>query len=119
MKGSAPIVGGGIGGLALASALHASYWDVTLFERGAGAFRRRYRARHVAVGAGRARRDRRRRAGASARHATGVGGVLRANGSRIGVLNGERLVRRTGDPVYPAVATGAARPAARAGAGAV
>lgn len=93
-------MGGGIGGLAAAGALHRAGWQVTLFERetgisGAGTALGMWPSALAAldtIGVG----SRVRALGTPQASAE----FLRADGSRIGTLSAERLRRRTGDPVY-------------------
>lgn len=100
MRGTAAIVGGGIGGLAAAVALDAAGWQITVYEREAGlsgagtalGIWPSAMAALDALGIG----DRVRRLGVAQTGAE----FLRADGSRIGRLDGENLRRRTGDPVY-------------------
>jgi 2-polyprenyl-6-methoxyphenol hydroxylase-like FAD-dependent oxidoreductase len=100
MRGTAAIVGGGIGGLAAASALHRAGWDVTLYEREAGPS-----GTGTALGMW--------PSALAALDSIGIGDdvrtqgteqvsaeFLRADGTLIGKLDAARLRRRTGDPVY-------------------
>jgi 2-polyprenyl-6-methoxyphenol hydroxylase-like FAD-dependent oxidoreductase len=100
MRGTAAIVGGGIGGLAAAAALHRAGWAVTLFERepglsGAGTALGMWPSALAALdalGVG----DRVRTAAAPQTRAR----FLRPDGSAIGTIDARRMARRTGDPVY-------------------
>lgn len=100
MRGTAAIIGGGIGGLAAARALHDSGWEVTLYEReaglsGAGTALGMWPSALAALdrlGVGNAVRGR----GTPQAGAT----FLRPDGTPIGTLDAGRMVRRTGDPVY-------------------
>ncbi|NUR69241.1 MAG: NAD(P)-binding protein [Hamadaea sp.] len=100
MRGSAAIIGGGIGGLTLASALHADGWDVTLFERepgmsGAGTALGMWPSAtraldRIGVGAGV------RSLGSTAETAQ----FRRSDGSLIASINMAKLTQRAGDTVY-------------------
>lgn len=100
MRGTAAIIGGGIGGLAAARALHDGGWDVTLFERepglsGAGTALGMWPSALAAldrIGVGAAVRTQ----GTAQRSAE----FLRHDGTPIGHLDATSLARRTGDPVY-------------------
>jgi 2-polyprenyl-6-methoxyphenol hydroxylase-like FAD-dependent oxidoreductase len=100
MRGSAAVVGGGIGGLAVAAALHRAGWRVDLRERepdlsGAGTALGMWPSALAAldrIGIGAAVR----RQGVVQEAAE----FLRADGTRIGRLDARSLRRRTGDPVH-------------------
>jgi 2-polyprenyl-6-methoxyphenol hydroxylase-like FAD-dependent oxidoreductase len=100
MNGTVAIIGGGIGGLAAARALHDDGWQVTLFER-----------EHDLAGAGTAlgiwpsalRALDRIGVGATVRAqgtAQDAAQILRRDGRLIATLDVAGLRRRTGDPVY-------------------
>jgi 2-polyprenyl-6-methoxyphenol hydroxylase-like FAD-dependent oxidoreductase len=100
VRGSAAVVGGGIGGLAVACALHAGGWSVRLFEREAG-----LSGAGTALGMWPSALAALDRIGVGAGvRSLGTAQVsarfLRADGTSIGTLDVERLRRRTGDPVY-------------------
>ena len=100
MQGTAAIIGGGIGGLAAARALHDDGWQVSLFEReptlsGAGTALGMWPSALAAldrIGVGASVRAK----GTPQRSAR----FLRADGTAIGELDATALARRTGDPVY-------------------
>jgi 2-polyprenyl-6-methoxyphenol hydroxylase-like FAD-dependent oxidoreductase len=100
MRGTAAIVGGGIGGLAAAAALHRGGWAVTLFERepglsGGGTALGMWPSALAALdalGIG----DRVRAAAAPQTRAR----FLRPDGRALGTIDARRMARRTGDPVY-------------------
>ncbi|HEX7744704.1 MAG TPA: FAD-dependent monooxygenase [Micromonosporaceae bacterium] len=100
MRGTAAIIGGGIGGLAAARALYDSGWEVTLHEReaglsGAGTALGMWPSALAALdrlGVGRAVRSR----GTPQEAAT----FLRPDGTAIARLDVGRMTRRAGDPVY-------------------
>jgi 2-polyprenyl-6-methoxyphenol hydroxylase-like FAD-dependent oxidoreductase len=100
MRGTATIVGGGIGGLAAASAMHAHGWNVTLYERepslpetgtALGIWPSALAALDF-IGVG----DRVRALGTPQASAV----FLRPDGSRIATLDADGLQRRTGERVY-------------------
>ena len=100
MAHTAAIVGGGIGGLAAAIALHHGGWRVTVYERDAeipatgtalGMWPAALRALDT-LGVG----DEVRKLG----RRQSVGEFRRPDGTRIAVIDVAKLERRTGDPVY-------------------
>jgi 2-polyprenyl-6-methoxyphenol hydroxylase-like FAD-dependent oxidoreductase len=100
MDGTAAIIGGGIGGLAAAIALHNCGWRVNVYEREAGIpetgtalgmWPAALRALDT-IGVGDDVRKLGRR--------QDVGEFRRPDGSRIGVIDTAKLERRAGDPVH-------------------
>lgn len=100
MRGTAAILGGGIGGLATAIHLRNNGWDVTVYEQAAtlpttgtalGLWPGALRALDVLGVGAEVRAIGRRQAGAA---------LLRPDGSKIAAIDLAAMQRRTGDPVY-------------------